>query len=64
VRDRVSRTTRIVSRRGNGKPAWGDSDDPFISGDGRFVAFESLAKKVVAKDTDPIEDIFLRGPLR
>jgi len=32
VRDRIKRTTTIISRRGNGKPAGGASDDPFISG--------------------------------
>lgn len=65
LRDRVKRTTKILSRRANGQPAWGgNSDDPFISGDGRFVAFESQARKIVIKDQDSTEDIYRRGPLR
>jgi Tol biopolymer transport system component len=64
LRDRVGKTTKILSRRANGKPAYGDSDDPSISGDGKYVAFESEAKFIVAKDNDVKEDVFRRGPLR
>lgn len=65
LRDRVGRTTKLVSRRGNGKPAWGgDSVDAWISGNGRFVTFESKATKIVIKDKDKTEDVFRRGPLR
>ncbi len=64
LRDRVKQTTKILSKRANGLPARGQSDDPAISGNGRFVAFESEAKKIVIKDRDVLEDIFRRGPLR
>lgn len=64
LRDRIKKNTKIVSRRANGQPAWGNSDDPSISADGRFVAFESEAKKIVLKDQDSKEDLFVRGPLR
>ena len=63
VRDRKKGTTKIVSKRSDGKIAWGNQDDPYISGDGKFVAFESTAKKIVPADTDKLEDIYRRGPL-
>lgn len=63
VRDRTKGKTRIVSKRSNGKIAWGDQDDPFISGDGKYVVFESTAKKIVPADQDKLEDIFRRGAL-
>jgi len=63
VRDFKKGTTRIVSKRSDGKIAWGDQDDPFISGDGKFVVFESTAKKMVPVDKDTNEDIYRRGPL-
>jgi Tol biopolymer transport system component len=36
-----------------------DSDEPFISGDGRYVAFQSYASSLVANDTNDKSDIFL-----
>ncbi len=36
----------------------GDSDEPCISGDGRFVGFRSQASNLVTNDTDSIADIF------
>jgi Tol biopolymer transport system component len=35
---------------------------PFISGDGRFVAFRSSGQ-FTADDTDNLQDVFVRGPL-
>lgn len=63
VRDFSKGTTRILSKRSDGKIAWGNQDDPFISGDGRFVVFESTAKKIVPADKDTIEDVYRRGPI-
>ena len=63
-RDQVSRKTKLVSRRPNGRTPAGDSDDPSISGDGRFVAFESEARNLKPQDRDVFEDVYLRGPLR
>ncbi len=63
VRDRIQKKTRIVSLKSNGSSAYGDSSDPAISGDGRFVAFESTAAKIVASDSDKKWDVFRRGPL-
>jgi Tol biopolymer transport system component len=60
VRDRLHGTTERVSVdsngiQGNAKSAW-----PSISGDGRFVAFESEADNLVTGDTNTTLDIFLR----
>ena len=63
VRDFKRGKTRILSKRADGKIAWGDQDDPFISGNGKFVVFESTAKKMVPADRDKIEDLYRRGPL-
>lgn len=41
VHDRKTGRTRLVSKTTGGDPADGDSEDPSISGSGRFVAFES-----------------------
>jgi Tol biopolymer transport system component len=46
VHDRRSGTTSLVSVASNGTPANSFSGDPAISGDGRFVAFESLASNL------------------
>jgi uncharacterized repeat protein (TIGR01451 family) len=59
VRDRLAgRTTRVSvnSRRGQAK---GGSFSPALSGDGRFVAFQSEASNLVARDTNQASDIFL-----
>jgi hypothetical protein len=41
VHDRQTGNTRLVSKNTGGEPADGDSEEPSISGNGRFVAFES-----------------------
>jgi Tol biopolymer transport system component len=63
VRDFRKGTTRMLTKRSDGKIAWGDQDDPFISGDGKYVVFESTAKKMVPADKDKIEDVYRRGPI-
>ncbi|HWC32686.1 MAG TPA: hypothetical protein VG709_06105, partial [Actinomycetota bacterium] len=50
VRDRRTRTTSLVSRTSRGEPANADSYLPFISADGRFVAFESDATNLPGND--------------
>jgi len=47
VRDRVAATTRRVSVSGAGAEADGNSFDPAISADGRFVAFFSGARNLI-----------------
>jgi len=38
----------------------GDSSEPDITGDGRFVAFQSLATNLVTGDTNAASDVFVR----
>jgi Tol biopolymer transport system component len=61
--DRVADTTMLVSRKAGtpSQTANGDSNGPVISGDGRWVAFVSLATDLVAgsTDTNALYDTFL-----
>jgi Tol biopolymer transport system component len=50
VRDRQNHTTRRVSVNGVGGEANGASAEPSISGDGRYVAFESQATNLLGID--------------
>jgi Tol biopolymer transport system component len=50
VRDRQSSSTRRVSVNGVGGEANGASAEPAISGDGRYVAFESQATNLLGLD--------------
>ena len=59
VRDTVTGTTERVSVGMNGAEANGDSSSPTISGDGRYVAFESIATNLVPGDTNGVSDIFV-----
>jgi Tol biopolymer transport system component len=60
VRDLVSGTTTRASQSTAGTPGGGDSSDPSMSGDGRYVAFESFSNNLVGGDTNGREDIFVR----
>lgn len=51
-------TVELISVGLDGLPANG-SRKPTISGDGRFVAFQSFATNLVPDDTNELEDIFL-----
>ena len=63
--DRQTKKTRRISLRSNGNQTLlGSSDDPDVSDDGRFVAFESNASDMVANDQNTFQDVFVRGPLR
>ncbi|MFF7680456.1 S8 family serine peptidase [Actinacidiphila glaucinigra] len=59
VRDRTAGTTERVSTGAEGAEADGASDLPSLSGDGRYVAFESAATNLVADDTNRRFDVFL-----
>jgi Tol biopolymer transport system component len=59
VRDRVAGTTERLSVSSTGEEGKGDSVNPSISGDGRFVAFESAAWNLVADDTNSASDVFV-----
>jgi Tol biopolymer transport system component len=60
VRDRNTGTTALVSRNSAGTEGDGPSGSPSISGEGRYVAFESAATNLVAGDTNGFPDIFIR----
>lgn len=60
VRDLLLGTTVCVSPSAAGGFANGDSLDPDVSDDGRFVAFFSYASDLVPGDTNDKPDIFVR----
>ncbi|MDI6844046.1 MAG: Ig-like domain-containing protein [Anaerosomatales bacterium] len=60
VRDLATGTTTRVSVSSSGEEGNGDSYDPCISADGRYVAFYSSASNLVAGDTNGKQDIFVR----
>ena len=59
VRDRLLGTTVRASVDSNGVPADYVSWHPSLSGDGRYVAFQSAASNLVAGDTNAETDVFL-----
>jgi Tol biopolymer transport system component len=59
MRDRLSSTTTRMSVDSAGGPGSLASSEPCISGDGRYVAFGSVASNLVASDTNLSTDIFV-----
>ncbi|MBN1887132.1 MAG: carboxypeptidase regulatory-like domain-containing protein [Thermoflexales bacterium] len=59
VHDRQTSQTRRVSVASDGTPGNGESSDPAISGDGRYVAFTSAASNLVVSDTNGYKDVFV-----
>src|SRR3954453_15619682 len=61
VRDRVAGTTERISLSWDNNQSNNSTyGQPALSGDGHFVAFESLATSLVPNDTNGQEDIFVR----
>ena len=60
VKDTVTGSTRLVSSDSSGARANGDSSNPSISADGRYVAFRSAASDLFAGDTNGADDIFVK----
>ena len=60
LRDRASGTIERVSLAGSATEANAHSSQPAVSGDGRYVAFVSLASNLVAGDTNGMPDIYVR----
>ncbi len=60
VRDRQAGTTERVSLDSGGAEGNHHSSEPSISGDGRYVAFQSAASNLVPGDTNNASDIFVR----
>jgi Tol biopolymer transport system component len=60
VRDRAAHVTRRVSVGPGGAPPNQARVDVAISADGRYVAFQSYASNLVARDTNDTWDVFVR----
>jgi Tol biopolymer transport system component len=60
LRDRTAKTTRLVSVSSNEKQGNRVSFSPSISGNGRYVAFESMASNLSTGDTNGTADVFVR----
>lgn len=59
VRDRLLGTTERINVASDGSEGNGVSAAPSISGDGRYVAFTSMASNLIADDANNDRDIFL-----
>ncbi|MCA9936452.1 MAG: carboxypeptidase regulatory-like domain-containing protein [Ardenticatenaceae bacterium] len=59
VYDVEGESTTLVSRATDGTQGNGAAENPDISGDGRFVVFESTATNLVTDDSNNQRDIFL-----
>lgn len=64
VRDRVRRVTERVSVGPQGRQGTRPVEWASISGDGRYVAFDSLSPNLVAGDTNRRKDVFVRDRVR
>ncbi|HET7856613.1 MAG TPA: PASTA domain-containing protein [Gaiellaceae bacterium] len=62
VHDRQSGATTRISVDSARVEANGDSSRAALSGDGRFVAFDSAATNLVQGDTNQLNDVFVREP--
>ena len=60
VRNTVDQTTTLVSRSSGDALGNGNSGNPSVSADGRYVLFTSLATNFVAGDDNAVSDVFLR----
>jgi Tol biopolymer transport system component len=60
LRDLGVGLTELVSRSTGGVEGNQDSDRPFVSSDGLFVAFESFATNLAPDTNGPVIDIFVR----
>jgi subtilisin family serine protease len=59
VFDRQSGTIELISVADDGGASNGESNSPFLSADGRFVAFQSEATNLVPGDTNGLMDVFV-----
>jgi Tol biopolymer transport system component len=63
VRDLQTGALTRASTDSSGTRSNGDSSEPALSSDGRFVAFTSNATNLVANDTNGVSDVFLHDLL-
>jgi ELWxxDGT repeat protein len=61
--DQQTQQISLVSLDSNGTQAYGDSFNPSISADGRYIAFHSFADSFVAGDTNNSRDVFVKDML-
>lgn len=59
VHDLLTRTTTRVSMAWNGAEANGHCKEPYISADGKVIAFVSAADNLVPGDTNGVDDVFV-----
>lgn len=59
VYDRIAQTTRQISVASDGTQANSDSFSGSISGDGRYVSYQSSASNLVPNDTNNQSDVFI-----
>lgn len=59
LHDSLTHETRIISANSLGIPGNGTSANPKISGDGRYIVFDSTARNLLANDTNTYRDIYL-----
>ncbi len=60
LRDVQSGKTILVSHvNGGSTPALGESTDPVISADGRYIAYQSTASNIVTNDDNSLSDVFV-----
>lgn len=59
LHDRNQRTTERISLSTEGKEIHGWSDEPAISGDGRYIVYASTASDILRNDSNQSKDIFL-----
>ena len=60
IRDIVTGVTSLVSTDSSGLQASNSSAFANLSSDGRYVVFDSLASNLVANDTNPTQDVFIK----
>ena len=63
IRDRLAGTTERISVNAAGDEANGQSHEPDISADGRYVAFHSNANNLISGDYADEADVFVRDTL-
>jgi Tol biopolymer transport system component/cell wall-associated NlpC family hydrolase len=59
LRDLSRKQTSLITVNSEGEPANGWSEWPSISGDGRFIAFTSLADNLIPGETNHISNVFV-----
>ncbi len=60
IRDLYMGTTHLISGGINNEAENCGSDDPSVSGNGRYIAFESCSSNLISDDTNDRYDIFVR----